>query len=93
VLALARASTLGEPLQALFPNLGELLQSQQSEETVAIQQRPHSTDSDNFDIHVVHVKEYIIRNHNDEQVSSNGTVAWERNILHSAHYSQPALLA
>jgi len=59
----------------------------QSEETVAIQQHLQATDSDNFDIHV---EEYIIQEHNDDQVSSDGTVAWERNIRHLHHI--PALL-
>ena len=49
----------------------------QSEETVAIRQHLHATDSDNSDIHV---EEYIIQEHNDDQVSSDGTVAWERNM-------------
>jgi len=53
----------------------------QSEETVAIQQHLQATESDNFDIHV---EEYIIQEHNDEQVSSDGTVpvVWECNIRH-----------
>ena len=49
----------------------------QSEETVAIRQNLQTTDSDNFD---VHVEEYIIQEHNDDQISSDGTVEWERNI-------------
>jgi len=44
----------------------------QSEETVAIRWHLQATDSDNFDIHV---EEYIIQEHNDDQVSSDGTVA------------------
>ena len=52
----------------------------QSEETVAIRQHLQTTDSDNFD---VHVEEYIIQEHNDDQISSDGTVACERNIRHS----------
>jgi len=40
------------------------------------------TDSDNFDIHV---EEYIIQEHNDDQVNSDGTVVWERNIQHLHH--------
>jgi len=44
----------------------------QSEEIVAIRQHLQATDSNNFDIHV---EEYIIQEHNDEQVSSDGTVA------------------
>ena len=53
-----------------------------SEETVAIQQLLQATDSDNFDIHV---EEYIIQVHNDDQISSDGTVAWERNVRHLHH--------
>jgi len=55
----------------------------QSEETVAIQQHLQTTDSDN-----VHVEKYIIH---DDQISSDGTVAWERNIHHLHHIT--ALLA
>ena len=54
----------------------------QSEETVAIQQHLQTTDSDNFD---VHVEGHIIQEHNDDQISSDGTVAWERNIRHLHH--------
>jgi len=54
----------------------------QSEETVAIRRHLQTTDSDNFD---VHVEEYIIQQHNDDQISSDGTVAWERNICHLHH--------
>jgi len=54
----------------------------QSEETVAILQHLQTTDSDNFD---VHVEKYIIQEHNDDQISSDGTVAWERNIRHLHH--------
>ena len=43
----------------------------QSEETVAIRQHLQTTDADNFD---VHVEEYIIQEHNDDQISSDGTV-------------------
>jgi len=50
----------------------------QSEETVAIRQHLQTTDSDNFD---VHVEEYIIQEHNDDQISSDG----ERNIRHLHH--------
>ena len=49
---------------------------------MAIQQQLQATDSDNFDIHV---KEYIVQGHNDDQISSDGTVAWERNIRHLHH--------
>ena len=41
-----------------------------------------TTDSDNFD---VHVEEYIIQEHNNDQISSDGTVAWDRNIRHLHH--------
>ena len=44
----------------------------QSEETVAVRQCLQTTDSDNYD---VHVEEYIIQEHNDGQISSDGTVA------------------
>ena len=81
------AGTRSAIIPALFPNFGQPLQSMQSEETVAIQQHLQATDSDNFDIHV---EEYIIQEHNDDQVSSDGTVAWERNIRHLHHI--PALL-
>jgi len=54
----------------------------QSEETVSIWQHLQATDSDNFDIHV---EVYDIQEHNDEQASSDGTVAWERNIRHLHH--------
>jgi len=54
----------------------------QSEESVTIQQHLQTTDSDNFD---VHVEEFIIQEHSDDQISSDGTVAWERNIRH-LHY-------
>jgi len=54
----------------------------QSEETVAVRQHLQTTDSDNFD---VHVEEYSIQEHNDDQISSDGTVAWERNISHLHH--------
>jgi len=54
----------------------------QSEETVAIQQHLQATDSDNFDSHV---EEYIIQEHDDDQISSDGTVACERNIRHLHH--------
>jgi len=63
---LPQAPNSGEPLPALFPNSGELLQSMQSEKTVAIRQHLQTTDSDNFD---VHVEEYIIQEHNDDQIS------------------------
>jgi len=79
---LPEAPNSEEPLPALFPNSGEPLQSMQSEETVAIRQHLQATDSDNFDIHV---KEYIVQGHNDDQISSDGTVAWERNIRHLHH--------
>jgi len=79
---LPEAPNSGEPLPALFPNLGEPLQSMQSEETVAILQHLQATDSDNFDIHV---EEYIIQKLNDDQVSSDGTVVWERNIRYLHH--------
>jgi len=49
---------------------------------VAIRQHLQATDSDNFDIHVA---EYITQEHDNEQVSSNGTVAWEHNIRHLHH--------
>jgi len=81
-LPLPEASNSGEPLPALFPNSGEPLQSPQSEETVAIQKHSQATDSDNSNIHG---QENIFREHNDEQVSSDGTVAWERNIRHLHH--------
>jgi len=68
----------------------------QSEETVAIRQHLQATDSDNFDIHV---EEYIIQEHNDDQINSDGTVVWERDIRHSPRYtgvcfspSQPSTL-
>ena len=48
----------------------------------AIQQHLQTTDSDNFD---AHVEGYVIQEHNDGQISSHGTVAWERNIRH-LHY-------
>ena len=54
----------------------------QSEETVAIRQHLQTTDSDNFDFHV---EEYFIQEHNDDQISSDGTVAWERNIRRLDH--------
>jgi len=54
----------------------------QSEKTVAVRQHLQATDSDNFDIHV---EEYIIQEHSDDQVNSDGTVAWERNIRHLHH--------
>ena len=54
----------------------------QSEETVAIREHLQTADSDNFD---VHVEEYIIHEHNDDQTSSEGTVAWERTIRHLHH--------
>ena len=76
--ALPEAPISGEPLPALFPNSEEPLQSMQSD----IQQHLQTTDSDNSD---VHVKEYIIQEHNDDQISSDGTVAWERNIPHLHH--------
>jgi len=76
---LPEAPNSGEPFPALFPNSGEPLQSMQSEETVAIRQHLQTTDTDNFD---VHVEEYIIQEHNDDQISSDGTVTWERNIHH-----------
>ena len=63
---LPQAPNSGDPLPALFPNSEEPLQSMQSEETVAIQQHLQTTDSDNFD---VHVEEYIIQEHNDDQIS------------------------
>ena len=44
----------------------------QSEETVAIRQHLQTTDTDNFD---VHVEEYIIQEHKNDQISSDGTVA------------------
>jgi len=69
---LPEAPNSGEPLPALFSNSGEPLQSMQSEETVAIRQHLQTTDSDNFD---VIVEEYIIQEHNDDQISSDGTVA------------------
>ena len=40
---------------------------------MAIRQHLQTTDSDNFD---VDVEEYIIQEHNDEKISSDGTVAW-----------------
>ena len=49
---------------------------------MAIRQHLQTTDSDNFD---VHVQKYIIQEHNDDQISSDGTVAWERNIRHLHH--------
>ena len=64
----------------------------QSEETVAIRQHLQTTDSDNLH---VHVEEHIFKEHNDDQISSDGTVAWERNMATytiSPHYSQPARL-
>ena len=76
---LPEAPNLGEPLPAVFPNSGEPLQSMQSEETVAIRQHLQATDSDNFDIHI---EEYTIQEHDDEQVSSDGTVALQRNKRH-----------
>jgi len=79
---LPEAPNSGEPLPALFPNSGEPLQSMQSEETVAIWQHLQATDSDNFD---VHVEEYIIQEHIDDEISSDGTVAWEHNIRHLHH--------
>jgi len=79
---LLEAPNSGEPLPALFPNSGESLQSMQSEETVAIQQHLQTKDSDNLD---VHVEEHIIQEHNDDQISSDGTVVWERNIRHIHH--------
>jgi len=72
----------GEPLPALFPNSGEPLQSMQSEETMVIRRHLQTTDSDNFD---VHVEEYIIQDHTNDQISSDDTVAWERNIHHFYH--------
>jgi len=82
-LPLLEASSSGEPLQALFPNSGEPLLSPQSEETVSIQQHLQATDPENLDIHV---KEYIIQEHNDKEVSSDGTVAWEHKICHLHHF-------
>jgi len=79
---LPEAPNSGEPLPALFPNSGQPLHSMQSEGTVAIWQHLQTTDSDNFD---VHVEEYIIQEHGDDQISSDGTVAWERNIRHLHH--------
>jgi len=79
---LPEAPNSGEPLPALFPNSGEPLQSMQSEETVSIRQHLQTTDSDNFDNHV---EKYIIQEHNDDQISSDGTVAWERKIRHLHH--------
>ena len=70
---LPEAPNSGKLLPPLFPNLIEPLQSMQSEDTVAIRQHLQTTDSDNFD---VDVEEYIIQEHNDEQISSDGTVAW-----------------
>ena len=81
-MPLPEAPNSGEPLPALFPNLGEPLQIMQSEETVAIWQHLQVTDSDNSDIHV---EAYIIQKHHDDQVSSDSTVAWERNIRHLHH--------
>ena len=78
----ARGSQLGGALASTLPNSGEPLQSMQSEETVAIRQHLQTTDADNFD---VCVEEYIIQEHNDDQISSNGTVAWECNIRHLHH--------
>jgi len=83
VLALLEASSSGEPLPTLFPNSREPLQSPQAEETVSIQQHLQATDLENFDIHV---EEYIIQKHDDKQVSSDGTVAWEHNICHLHHF-------
>jgi len=54
----------------------------QSEETVAVRQHLQTTDADNFD---VHVEEFIIHEHNDDQISSDGTVAWKRNIRQLHH--------
>ena len=69
-------------MPALFLISGEPLQSMQSEETVAIRQHLQTTYSDNFD---VHVEKYIIQEHNDDQISSDGTMAWEHNIRHLHH--------
>jgi len=82
VRAPARGSQFGGALTSTLSQFGEPLPSMQSEETVAIQQHLQATDSDNFDIHV---EEYIIQEHNDDQVSSDGTMAWERNIRHLHH--------
>jgi len=54
--------------------LGKTLQSLQSEETLRIQQHSQVTDSEKFNIDVT---EYIIREQNDEQVKSDGIVAWK----------------
>jgi len=56
---------------------------------VAIQQHLQATDSDNLDIHV---EEYIIQEHNDDQVSSDGTVAYERNICNLHHITAPLII-
>jgi len=85
-LPLPEASNSGEPLPALFPNSGEPLQSPQSEKTLALQQHSQATDSENFDDDDHHhVEEYIIREHNDKQVGSDGTVAWEPKVRHLHH--------
>jgi len=47
-----------------------------------ILQHLQTTDAHNFD---VHVEEYIIQEHNDDQISSDGTVAWVRNIRQLHH--------
>ena len=85
-LPLPEASNLWEPLPALFPNSGEPLQSLQSEKTLAIQQHSQATDSENFDDDDHHhVEEYLIREHNDKQVGSDRTVAWEHKVRHLHH--------
>jgi len=63
----------------------------QSEETVAIWQHLQVTDSDHFDIPVEEYIMMIIQEHDNDQVSSDGIVAWERNIRHLHHIA--ALLA
>jgi len=76
---LPEAPNSGEPSPAFFPNSGEPLQSMQSEDIVAIWQHLQATIYDNFNIHG---EEYIFQEHNDEQVSSDGTVTLERDIRH-----------
>jgi len=76
-----RGSQFGEALNSTLSQFGVALK-EQSEETEAIWQHLQATDPDNSDIHV---EEYIIQEHNDDQVSSDGTMAWERNIRHFQH--------
>ena len=53
---------------------------------MALQQHSQATDSENFDDNDHHhVEEYIIREHNDKQIGSDETVAWERKVRH-LHY-------